>query len=116
MKIFILFILLYGCSLDSHSQVNDSLAYKIIKTKLEIIQDCINKKKVELIAVSNCISFLSELTGIGSESNGNAIGQMNPTENDYEKWKYWLERNKCCVFVDKKAKKIIFKKEIEILE
>jgi hypothetical protein len=112
MKILWLLIFKIIISTNCTSQVIDSSAYYYFKSKLDIIDSCISGKKMELINVSNTISFLSAFTGVSSESNGNSAGQMSPIAEDHKRWSIWLEINKEYIFFDKVRRKIMIKKEM----
>ena len=64
--------------------------------KLKLVLECIGEES--LTEISNIILNFTLLTGIESESDGNYIGQYNPTTRDIERWEKWfcIHRKNIC--------------------
>jgi hypothetical protein len=104
-------------STKCHAQEKDSIAVGIIKRSLKIIADDIADTVLPRPVVPNMpalISFLTDLTGVPSESDGNWDGQHSPTENDLRNWSIWLRLNEGNIYWDVESKTILVKKKMQI--
>ena len=94
------------------AQKIDSFACKKIENHLEVIDKYLKNKNSDpsrrrVIA----IEFLTILTGIPSESDGNYFGQSSPTQKDYNKWSEWYKRNRRYVYWDSKQQAVLLRKK-----
>ena len=100
---------------SAFGQKVDSTCFKIISSRLEVIKNYLeNPNSDTLLKRVGIISFLSELTGIPSESDGSYIGQTMPTKKDYQLWFNWLLLNQTNLTYDKQHKTIILNKSVQV--
>ncbi|MGG9962139.1 hypothetical protein [Ferruginibacter sp. SUN106] len=86
------------------AQKIDSVTCLKMEESLGIIKQFLkNKNSDTSLRRVSAIHFLTVTTRIPSESDGNYIGQLNPTEKDYKKWQKWYFE-KCCSIPPAKAK------------
>ena len=91
---------------------NSDSARKWFIYQLNIIRNFVEGKTTDsLLRRAVAIELIEELTKIESESDyyGGLDKKINPTRNDYLKWKEWYERNKLKLIWDKKNKTIACK-------
>lgn len=94
-------------------QKEDTIANNIIQRSLFIIESyLINNNSDSSLKRVAVISFLTDLTGIPSQSPGGYVGQLSPTQTDLLYWRLWYNENKTNISWDKKSGKIIVRKEI----
>jgi len=99
---------------SSFAQKIDSSCLRIVTTQLNIIKKYLeNPNSDSLLKRVGVIKFLTKLTGIPSESDGNYIGQTTPTQRDYNMWSNWLLLNESNLKYDKKSNTIILNKVIQ---
>lgn len=107
-RLIILFFIT-GCSFFNNS-ANRKAQIKIEKN-LSTVKDFLGDAHSDTSGfIVNAICFFEELTKIQSESDANMFGKMNPTRNDYKKWKKWYEENKDYVYWNRKKGIVEFKK------
>jgi hypothetical protein len=83
--VFIFFIIKTN---SAYSQSYDSAAVKIVESSLKTIGDYLKDNNSDSAGLrSRAISFLTNLTGISSQSDANYFGQFSPTQQDYTNWK-----------------------------
>jgi hypothetical protein len=93
-------------------QVKDSIGYSIISKQLLVIKNYLDDPNSDTtLKRVSVIRFLTFLTGIGSESDGNYIGQLSPTKRDYLLWEQWLIINRENIFWDEKSGAVIIHNE-----
>lgn len=116
MKIFVLsFFAFLGSCQTSFPQKVDSACLKIVNLQLEIIKNYLGDPNADTsLKRVDAINFLTELTGIPSESDGNYIGQTMPTKRDYLMWSKWLILNETSITIDKKLNKIMVQKFVKL--
>jgi len=108
-----LFILLLICSI-SFGQTFDSTGISIVKENLNIIKSYLkNQNSDTTLKRLFAIEFLTKLTGIASESDGNYLGQLSPTKNDLILWERWLRLNEENIYFDKGSGNIVIHKEVK---
>lgn len=99
-------------SIKVNGQVK-SAADSIIIKNLDVIEKYVSKPNSDSLPfMSIYISFFTNLTGIPSESDGDYMGQHNPTKKDFESWYVWYIYNKKNLFWDNDAKVIVLNKRI----
>ncbi|GAA4436490.1 hypothetical protein GCM10023188_29610 [Pontibacter saemangeumensis] len=82
-------------------------AYQEVENRLQIIKGYIdNGDSDPSLRRVEAIIFFENLTGIVSESDGNDIGKMEPTESDYQKWNKWYILNKSRIYWDSKTENV----------
>jgi hypothetical protein len=87
-------------------------ALHVISEQLKIISDFVYKKNTNKSGgAGEAIHFLTALTGIGSESDGNIAGQCCPTKNDYDKWSKWYANNIKYLFADENKRLIFYTRQ-----
>src|SRR5688572_22849686 len=106
--LFILFALTFSCSIFSQGTI-DSPAVVIFEKCLLVIKKHVDGKESNSDKISKTINFLTDLTGIGSESDGNFAGQFNPTNDDYIRWSQWLALNREFIHLDKKSGNLVIR-------
>jgi hypothetical protein len=100
-----------------YSQTDDTTAIKIVESSLKTIGDYLKDNKSDSAGLrSRAIWFLTTLTGIPSQSDGNFFGQFSPTLQDYNNWKNWLMFYKNYLKWDKTRNVIIVSNEVKVLE
>lgn len=112
----VILILLFSIpsSINSYSQNIDSTALKIVKSHLKLISDFLKNGETDSrFYNAGSITFLTRLTGIASESDGNFFGQSHPTQSDYQKWSDWLELYQRFLSYDRKKGVIIVHREVD---
>jgi hypothetical protein len=109
--LFILLLLLGNTQLNA--QKTDSIAAKVVEANLTVITDYLEKKAPSLQKISDATAYLTELTGIPSESDGKYYGQFKPTANDLKAWTTWYQRNKEYLFWDKELQSVILYKAVK---
>jgi len=113
-KAIIGFLFIFSLHSFTSAQVTDSSGYVIVKNQLAIIKNFLaNPNSDTTLKRVSVIKFLTILTGITSESDGNYIGQLNPTQNDYTLWERWLILNQESIYWDKKTENIIIHKTVK---
>lgn len=115
-RIILLFVSFAVLINFGYSQI-DTVAVKIIKKSLKVISDYLKDKNSDTAMYrSRAIVFLSQLTGIPSESPGTYIGQSSPTQKDYNRWIEWLHIYENSLIYDNKRKVIIVSKVVKVLD
>lgn len=101
-KILIICFLILICGLNAKAQKLDSACQSKYEKYLGVIKFYLKFGKSDSTNNSSyAIRFLSRVSGIQSESDGNYGGQTDPTLNDYNKWKKWYIKNKNKINCDK---------------
>ncbi|HMK20203.1 MAG TPA: hypothetical protein VK492_18515 [Chitinophagaceae bacterium] len=94
-------------SIETNGQTKSDADSIIIKN-LNVIEKYISSPNSSSLPDMNIyISFFTNLTGIPSESDGDYIGQHNPTKKDFESWYVWYVYNKKNLSWDNDAKVIV---------
>lgn len=108
----ILLFLMLGMS-SAYGQTGDSTAIRVVKARLQLVNDFLTKKETSLQKISEATTFLTDLTGISSESAGTYYGQFKPTQHDLQVWTSWLELNKDYIIWDEQIRTIILYKKVK---
>jgi hypothetical protein len=90
LKVFILLSILTIVFNTANAKKIDSVTCLKLQESLDVIKHYLkNKNSGSSLRRASAIHFLTITTGISSESDGNYIGQLSPTEKDYDKWQKW---------------------------
>ena len=112
-KSITLIVLLFGLKPTVQAQERDTTGSKIVEKCLIEVQASIkDRSSMHTLNLPYIVSFLTRLTGIASESNGNYDGQDSPTEKDYRNWRKWYFLNKEFLGWDNEKKEVILKKSV----
>ncbi len=110
-KVLLLFLSIHSVV---SSQVVDSVGYKIVAEQLTIIKNYLADPNSDTtLKRSVVINFLTDLTGIASESDGNFYGQLSPTKKDYLLWMTWLSSNKEYLYYDKNSGNVVIHRGVK---
>jgi hypothetical protein len=91
---FIFFLLSFFLIHCSSTKINDCEEKKIFLNQLNIIESFLYKDSLDLsLRRAGAIMFLEMITNIYSESTFDYEYKLNPTKNDFVKWKNWLHEN-----------------------
>lgn len=77
-----------------NAQCDEKAAYKQFKNDLKAIEFCTKNPKSNHKDMPLLIERLEKITLIESEEDINFFGCLGANENDIQKWKKWLKRNK----------------------
>ncbi|MDT3740155.1 MAG: hypothetical protein RO257_11730 [Candidatus Kapabacteria bacterium] len=96
MKLIYLFYLLIFLIYSScqNKIIKDCDEKIIFENQLKIIENFVVFDSLDVsVRRIGAVHFLEMITGIGSESDANFVGKMNPTRTDYLLWYNWYIKN-----------------------
>jgi hypothetical protein len=104
------FILLIAIILTTNrvaAQKTDSICSLKFVQSLNVIKQYLNNNNSDTaLKRVSAIHFLTMISGIPSESDGNYIGQLDPTYKDYSNWQNWYLKNRHKISCAKTQNKI----------
>jgi hypothetical protein len=113
MKILSFLFIFFVLTSQVNAQVKDSLACSIVEKSLKLIKDYLKEQNSrDVTSRALVVDFLTRLTGISSQSDGDYSGQHSPTNQDYINWMKWYILNENFIQWNASAKKITLKKEL----
>jgi hypothetical protein len=113
MKLIVFLFIFFSFITQVDAQTKDSIAYSLIEKSLKVVKDYLREtNSSDVTSRALVVDFLTRLTGIPSQSDGDYIGQYSPTSQDYESWLKWYRLNKEFIYWNANTKRVIVKKEI----
>ena len=104
---FVLLIFFVSCTKEKKDDINK--AQIIYLYNLDIVHDYVFQetwKDTPNRSIGPAIHFLEDLTSIESYRTKDVVNLPEPSEQNYEDWKFWYLKNKNNIYWDKKAYKI----------